>query len=51
MICEGCIKEDVCKYWEKVKKWERRKATVEGLKMPEGLSYSVECKYKVIDPR
>ena len=39
-ICEGCIKEDVCKFKNKVEKYE------EGIDLPEPLTPNIECKYK-----
>ena len=42
-ICEGCIKQDVCKYKEEVEKYERDK-------LPEPLEPIVGCKYKETEP-
>lgn len=38
-ICEGCVKQDVCKFKEEVEKYEEK-----GL--PEPLTPKAECKYK-----
>lgn len=44
-ICEGCIKQDVCKFKKEVEKYEKDK-----LKLPEPLSPNVDCKYKQAGP-
>ena len=37
-ICEGCIKQDVCKFKDEVEKYD--------MKLPEPLEPIIECKYK-----
>jgi hypothetical protein len=39
-ICEGCIKQDVCKFKEEVEKYENK------AKVPEPLEPILNCKYK-----
>ena len=39
-ICEGCIKQDICKFKDEVGKYEGK------MKLPEPLSPIIECKYK-----
>ena len=43
MICEGCIKQDVCKYQARVREYEANTAAIE---MGEPLRVEVACKYK-----
>lgn len=43
-ICEGCIKQDVCKFKEEVEKYEGK------TKLPEPLEPIIECKYKRTEP-
>jgi len=43
-ICEGCIKQDVCKFRAGVEK------EMEGRGIAEPLEVAITCKYKVITP-
>ena len=43
-ICEGCIKQDVCKFKKEVEKYEKES------KLPEPLTPDVDCKYKRTEP-
>ena len=46
MICEGCIKQDVCKYKEEVERYEKKNKG----KLPEPLEPTARCKYKRPEP-
>jgi len=43
-MCEDCIKKDVCKFRNKVEKYESEE------KLPEPLESGVNCKYKRTEP-
>ena len=45
-ICEGCIKQDVCKFKNKVKKYENGKC----VEVEEPLTANLICKYKKFEP-
>ena len=43
-ICEGCIKQDVCKFKENVEKLEKK-----SMECPEPLVPDMTCKHKVLE--
>ena len=43
-LCEGCIKQDVCKFKKEVEEYECM------VKLPEPLEPVIECKYKETEP-
>ena len=43
-ICEGCIKQDVCKFKEEVEKYGGK------AKLPEPLVPTVQCEFKRTEP-
>lgn len=47
MICEGCIKQDTCKYKEVVEEYE---ADVPEISFDEPLEAIIQCKYKETYP-
>ena len=44
-LCEGCIKQDMCKFKEEVEKYELK------MQLPEPLEPIIECIYKETEPR
>ena len=45
-ICEGCIKQDVCKFQERVLKYEEDTVALE---FTEPLEFALTCKYKEVE--
>lgn len=46
-ICEGCIKQDVCKFKKEVEKYEAKRKVSD---LPEPLVPDLSCKYKKTEP-
>ena len=42
-ICEGCIKQDVCKFKDEVEKYEKK------AELPESLEPIIACKYRELE--
>ena len=47
-ICEGCVKQDVCKFKDEVGKYEVKRVKVLGI--PKPLVPDLSCKYKKTEP-
>ena len=43
-ICEGCLRQDVCKFKAEVEKYEDK------TELPEPLDSAITCKYKEVGP-
>ena len=48
-VCEGCIKQDTCKFRKEVERFEKVEGILGKHPFPEPLEAVVTCKYKLVE--